>query len=337
VTFNAWQMLAVVMIIAGVGFKIAMVPLHFYAGDVYQGAATPVTAFLAFVPKISGFVAIIKVLFYAGGGSWEVPHEIAMLLWILAVLTMTVGNVLALLQFNIKRVLAYSSVAHSGYMLVGLATLALANGNGPVQTAALRGVLFYLAAYGVMNAAAFGVLMLLPARGAAQRKPATSAETFDDIAGQGRHHVLLGLAMAVGCFSLTGLPFTVGFFGKAYLIVPAWYAKQQVPGIEGLMIWLILIMMVNAAISAGYYLRIVAAMFLRAEPTGHGEAAPPLAAPAMEIPTTLPVALSITLSVVATLGLGIILPATQALSTATQRSAQVDQPMEAKLTMNADR
>src|SRR6185295_4545588 len=104
-------------------FKIAAVPLHVYAGDVYQGAATPVTAFLAFVPKTSGFVALIKILAMVGGPSWAIPHTIGKLLWIMAVLTMFAGNVLGLLQFNVKRVLAYSSVAHTGYMLVGLTTL----------------------------------------------------------------------------------------------------------------------------------------------------------------------------------------------------------------------
>src|SRR5687768_12806143 len=182
-----WALLAVVMLAAGLAFKIAAVPLHFYAGDVYQGAATPVTAFLSFVPKTSGFVALIKLLHVVSGGIvWPTPPFLADLLWIMAVLTMTAGNVLGLLQFNVKRVLAYSSIAHSGYMLVGLAVWAgVASGTDTARRAALEGVLFYLAAYGIMNAAAFGVLMLLPARpapfgGPSARRPlpATSAETF---------------------------------------------------------------------------------------------------------------------------------------------------------------
>src|SRR4051812_28167031 len=172
---SSWQTLAVVMLIAGFAFKIAAVPLHFYAGDVYQGAATPVTAFLSFVPKTSGMVALIKLLFMIGGGSggaWgATPSQIAKLLWVLAGLTMTVGNVLGLLQLNVKRVLAYSSIAHSGYMLVGIATIAWASAQGqmPILDTALQGVLFYLAAYGVMNVAAFGVLMMLPSRDPARR------------------------------------------------------------------------------------------------------------------------------------------------------------------------
>src|SRR6202453_3185824 len=120
---SAWQTLAVVMIVVGLAFKMAVVPMHFYAGDVYQGAATPVTAFLSFVPKISGFVALLKVLFAVTGGTWHIGPEIVKLFWILAFLTMTVGNVLGLVQINVKRVLAYSSVAHSGYMMVGVTAL----------------------------------------------------------------------------------------------------------------------------------------------------------------------------------------------------------------------
>src|SRR5207249_3013876 len=153
----------------------------------YQGAATPVTAFLSFVPKTSGMIALIKILYVAGGNSWATPETITRLLWILAVLTMSVGNTLGLLQFNVKRVLAYSSIAHSGYMLVGVTAL-ISSLNSGAQDAALQGVLFYLAAYGIMNAGAFGVLMLLPARQQrtwsgtpTPRPPATTAEPFEDL------------------------------------------------------------------------------------------------------------------------------------------------------------
>jgi hypothetical protein len=132
-------MLAVLMLLAGFAFKIAAVPLHVYAGDVYQGAATPVTAFLAFVPKTSGIVAIIKLLAAVGGAGWSAPPEVVRLLWVLAALTMTVGNVLGLLQENVKRVLAYSSVAHTGYMLVGLTALVAAGAAGLTMAEADRG------------------------------------------------------------------------------------------------------------------------------------------------------------------------------------------------------
>src|SRR5262245_42463943 len=252
---TTWQLLGVIMLIAGISFKIAAFPLHFYAGDVYEGAATPVTALLSFVPKTSGFVALIKLLYCISGGNWVAPEQLGKLLWFIAVLTMTVGNVVGLMQQNVKRTLAYSSIAHSGYMLVGVTAAVLGQ-----RHEAIQGVLFYLAAYGIMNIGAFGVLMLLPSK---SNKPATSAETFDELAGTGRTHPGLGLAMAVACFSLIGLPLTVGFFGKVYLIKPALQAGNSWT------LWLVIIMLINAAISAGYYLRIVGVMFLRGEMAPH--------------------------------------------------------------------
>jgi NADH-quinone oxidoreductase subunit N len=322
-----WAILAVVMLAAGFAFKIAAVPLHFYAGDVYQGAATPVTAFLSFVPKASGMIALIKLIYAAGGNSWAAPEQLTKLLWIMAALTMTVGNTVALWQVNLKRLFAYSSIAHSGYMLVGLT--ALCAGGIEAREQALRGVLFYLAAYGIMNAGAFGVLMLLPARplrtwsgNFTPTPPATTAETFDDIAGQGRRHPALGLGMAVCCFSLIGLPLTVGFFGKLYLIRPALTANLY---------WLVVITMINAAISAAYYLKIVATMFLRPEPddttavaTTSTTATPvaalrPAAAP-------MPITAAVVLSVFGTLLFGTVIPATQVLVNQVTPAAQLDAP-----------
>ncbi|MGE5608310.1 MAG: NADH-quinone oxidoreductase subunit N, partial [Bacillota bacterium] len=225
------------------------------------------------------------------------------LLWVIAAITMSIGNVLALLQNNIKRVLAYSSVAHSGYMLVGLAAL------HTVPQQGLAGVLFYLAAYGLMNTGAFGVLMLLPPRDGRD----DAAETFEDLAGQGRRHVGLGLAMAVCCFSLIGIPLTVGFLGKLLLIKPA---------LNGSLTWLAIILIVNAAVSAAYYLRIVATMFLRTD-------GPAAEAPVPGIPATQPqlaVRLGVVLSVLLTLLFGAIPPAAQMLTanatTGSQLSAQ---------------
>lgn len=305
-TLTPWQMLAALMLIAGFAFKIAAVPLHFYAGDVYEGAATPVTALLSFVPKTAGFVALIKVLHTLSGGAWGVPDQLVGLLWIMAALTMTVGNVLGLMQQNVKRVLAYSSIAHSGYMLVGL-TVAL----NTRAIEGIQGVLFYLAAYGMMNVAAFGVLLMLPSR---SDRPATSAETFDDLAGTGRRNLGLGLAMAVACFSLIGLPLTVGFFGKIYLIRPA------LIGADPANIWLVVIMMINAAISAAYYLRIVGVMFLRSEPPAveSGES------PAAPQPPAMPILIAICLSTAATLMFGVLLPATEVLHTSVIQASHVD-------------
>jgi NADH-quinone oxidoreductase subunit N len=289
---SSWQLLAVVLLIAGFAFKMATVPLQVYAADVYQGAATPVTAFLSFIPKASGFVALLKVLYAAGGSSWNLPPQIGELIWWLAVLTMTFGNVLGLLQENVKRILAYSSISHSGYMLAGVAALVTAGPDAAeYQSMALRGVLFYLAIYGVTNIAAFGVLSLLPAR---RPEEGSSAETLDEIAGQGRLHVGLGLAMAVACFSLIGIPLTAGFAGKVMLIWPAYKA-----GLSGLVI----ILVVNSAISAVYYLGIVGALFLRplSQTTDRQPAAEPAAWP-------LPVIAAIACSVTAMLLLGAAVP-----------------------------
>jgi NADH-quinone oxidoreductase subunit N len=309
--WHPWQTMAVVVLIAGFAFKMAVVPLHVYAGDVYEGAGTPVTAFLSFVPKISGFVALLKILYATTGGTWVVPPEIFKLLWILAALTMTVGNVLGLVQVqNVKRTLAYSSIAHSGYMLVGVTALVY-SADAAIQASALQGVLFYLAAYGLMNVGAFGVLILLPSR---RQIPATSAETFDDLAGLGHKHLLLGLAMSVSCFSLIGLPLTVGFFGKFYLIAPAFKARLN---------WLVVILVLNAAISAAYYLKIVAALFLRTEPPPTRFGITP-AEPVQPIHHPIPVLVSVGVSMVGVLWLGIVLPATQRLTDRTVLAAQME-------------
>jgi NADH-quinone oxidoreductase subunit N len=322
---NTWQLLALVMLLAGFAFKIAAVPLHAYAGDVYQGAATPVTALLAFVPKTSGFIAIIKILSVIAGSRWIAPDVVIQLLWVIAVLTMTFGNVLGLLQFNVKRVLAYSSVAHSGYMLVGLTALLAAKGlpnSAEIQKTALAGVLFYLAAYGVMNTGAFGVLMLLPGRtdapgrhrpGGQPLSTAESAETFEDLAGQGRNNLVLGLAMAVCCLSLTGLPLTVGFFGKVLLIKPALDVARGNNAFQTRMVWLVVITMVNAAVSAAYYLKIISTMFLRAESTEAAQAAGiiPARRPAFR---SAPVLLAVGLSALGTIFFGVFLPGISALT-----------------------
>lgn len=323
--FSHWQVLAVLMLLGGFAFKIAAVPLHAYAGDVYEGAATPVTAFLAFVPKTSGFVAIIKTLAAVGGADWAVPMPVYKLLWVVAVLTMTFGNVLALVQTgarsNLKRLLAYSSVAHSGYMLVGLTALVAAAGNPEIQRQALGGVLFYLAAYGIMNSGAFGVLMLLPSRQRVYSGPrggndaplTTTAETFDDLAGVGRERLGLGLAMAVCCFSLIGIPLTVGFLGKVFLIGPA--LRLGTSGMN----WLVALTVLNAAISAAYYLRIIAVMFL--------PPATPTSAKSIEAPRvfarSMPVGAAVAISVVGTLLFGFAFPVTNSLTRRVENATQL--------------
>jgi NADH-quinone oxidoreductase subunit N len=331
VVLTPWQSLAVLMLVAGFAFKMAAVPLHFYAGDVYQGAATPVTALLSFVPKTAGFVALIKVMFALGGPNWLLPEPLVrpngtgLLFW-LAILTMTVGNVLGLLQYNVKRVLAYSSVAHTGYMLVALAALGATShvrAAGDVKTTGLQAVLFYLAAYGIMNVGAFGVLQLLPARDGK-----AAAETFEDLAGQGRRHVALGLSMAVCCFSLIGVPLTVGFMGKLMVIKPALAAAAAPipPGaasVRTAMGWLVALTMLNAAVSAAYYLKIVASLFLRSADTAHPPAAHP--APIFARPA-LPILAAVLLSVLGTVMFGSLPAATELLSAGAVKASNVDSP-----------
>jgi NADH-quinone oxidoreductase subunit N len=258
-------LVALVMLLAGLGFRITAFPFHFYAPDVYQGTAPCTASLLAFFPKAAGFAALLRVLGYLppaltlqpGGVSppdavlgIQVPH----LLWILAVVTMSLGNVLALLQDNVKRMLAYSSVAHAGYMLIGLVV-------GRFQSAdryegSVDAVLFYLVAYGAMTVGAFTVLGYLSTR----QRP---VETADDLAGLGGSHPGVALLMTLFLFSLIGIPLTAGFAGKLFLF---WGALQAEP--PGMMsAWLFrvlaLVAAVNAAVGAWYYLRLVAVMWLR--------------------------------------------------------------------------
>jgi len=229
--------------VIGVAFKIAAFPMHFYAADVYQGATTPVTTMLAFVPKTAGIVALMLILGLVG---WPLPSELAALIWVMAVATMTIGNVLGVLQNNVKRALAYSSVAHSGYLLVGLLVgPSVIEGDTGAIGNGLAAVLFYLVAYGVANLGAFAVLGMV-------RRHGEEAETYDDIANLYRHHPTLATIMAVCVFSLMGLPPMVGFIGKVYLFGAA---------IDGGYRLLVVIALLNAAISGGYYLRIIGAVF----------------------------------------------------------------------------
>jgi NADH-quinone oxidoreductase subunit N len=178
-----------------------------------------------------------------------------------------------------------------------------------VQSHAVQGVLFYLAAYGITSVASFGVLQLLPSR---HNRPATSAETFEDIAGQGRKHVALGLAMTVACLSLTGIPLTMGFIGKIYLTLPAGHAN---------LIVLSVILWVNAAISAAYYLRVVVTLFLRSEPT-HALTGPN--AGPLRVPQPASVVFAVMVSVILTLLLGTFFPATDLLSRRVEAAAKLE-------------
>jgi NADH-quinone oxidoreductase subunit N len=266
-------LIALVMVVAGLGFRITAVPFHFYAPDVYQGTPAPAAALLAFVPKVAGFVALVRVLGFAPPEAvladlrlspvtpgLVLGPQVPILLWILAAATMTLGNILALLQDNLKRILAYSSVAHAGYMLIGLA-VAPALTDAGVVPGGVDAVLFYLIAYGAMTLGVFGVLTAL-------HHPRRSVETVDDLAGLSRTHPGTALLMALFLFSLIGIPLTAGFAGKLLLFLGAMGVKftpgdPQMLQQARLFRILALIGALNAAVGAWYYLRICAAMYLR--------------------------------------------------------------------------
>lgn len=243
-------MISAAAVIAGLGFRITAVPFHFYAPDVFQGTSTGGAAMLSFVPKIAGFVALLRVLVVptADAAFWSFDERIEPVLWGLAVLSMTVGNVLAFLQTDVRRMMAYSSIAHAGYMLVGLAVASHAD----ARVAGVPALLFYLAAYGAMTVGVFAVL-------AAIRSDATDspADTTDGLAGLNVTHPFAALLMTVFLFSLTGLPPTAGFLGKLNLFLAAWSADTASAR------WLAIAMAVNAAISAWYYLRLIGVMYLQ--------------------------------------------------------------------------
>jgi NADH-quinone oxidoreductase subunit N len=248
----------ILLAVIGLAFKIAAAPMHFYAADVYQGAAAPVAAFLAFVPKTAGFLALVNLTALAGPLDSR-PASLTWVLWTMAALTMTVGNVLGLLQDNVKRVLAYSSIAHSGYMLLGL--ISPPTGTPPLTNQPLGNgigaLMFYLPAYGLATLGAFATLACVETRG-------QEAQTYDDIAGLGRRYPLLGATLTVCVLSLIGLPPLVGFLGKLYLFGSA---------IQHGYLWLVVIAVINSAVSAVYYLYIVGACYF-AEPNEYLQPAP---------------------------------------------------------------
>lgn len=252
IPLGALTTIGLMLVFAGLAFKIAAVPFHVYAADVYEGAASPVTGLLGFVPKFAGFIALIKVLTAIG---WSLPTEISWLIWIVAAATMTIGNTLALLQKNVKRMLAYSSVAHTGYMLVALLVGPVA-GQGPMRDG-VAALLFYITVYGVMNLGAFALL-------GAFRIGQRDAETLDDIAGIARRAPAATLALAICVFSLMGFPPTAGFLAKVYIFSSAFSLPGSHP-MQHALIVLAVIGVLNSAIAAAYYLRIVATAYTSAE------------------------------------------------------------------------
>ena len=242
---------AVALIVAGLSFRITAVPFHFYAPDVFQGSPAFAAGLLSSLPKVVGFAALIRVLSLSVsdvnfvGHLDLLGHLVKPLLSMLAVMTMLVGNLMALRQTNIHRLMAYSSVAHAGYMLVGLTI-----GDRGTMATGIAALLFYLVSYGIMT---LGVFAVLCAVSSADRP----VRTLNDLGGMSRHHPAAALMLAVMLFSLAGLPPSGGFLGKLNLFLAAWS--------EGTMLgrYLAYIMVFNAAVSAYYYLRMVAAVYLK--------------------------------------------------------------------------
>ncbi len=253
--FAVLSKLAMALIFAGLCFKIAAVPFHFYAPDVYQGTTYSNAALLSVVPKAAGLAAMVRILVAAMPGmepySWRVVLAVA-------ALTMTLGNVLALWQDDLRRLLAYSSIAQVGYMLMGLA-VSLATGNAPGPWNGVGALGFYLVAYAAATIGAFAVLEHLG-------RPERRIDGVEELAGLGRTRPLAAAVLAVCMFSLAGVPPLAGFWGK-FLVFGSALNVDGAAGAEGdLRLWftgLAIVGVLNAAVAAAYYLRIVAVMYFR--------------------------------------------------------------------------
>jgi NADH-quinone oxidoreductase subunit N len=264
---NILLVAGMLLMMTGFAFKIAAAPFHMWTPDVYEGAPTPMTAFMSAGPKAAGFAALLRIFLVALP---TLQVEWSQVLWVLAVLTMTVGNITALRQDNIKRVLAYSSIAHAGYALVGFAA---GNGTGTA------GILFYMLSYAFMNIGAFAVVILVSKKGDANGN-------VSDFAGLGFKKPILALAMTLFLFSLAGVPPAAGFIGKFYLFSGA---------IQKGYIWLAVIGVLNSAASVYYYLRIMVYMYFK-ESTEEFE----------WVKITAPVALALIIAAAGTLIPGIV-------------------------------
>ena len=225
----------IALLTIGFGFKVATVPFHMWTPDVYEGAPTSVTAFMATGIKAAAFAGLVRV-FYSALGAFQPDWTVIM--WVLSVATMTVGNIVAISQSNIKRMLAYSSIAHAGYVLV-----AFTAGNDLGTSS----ILFYLLAYAFMNIGAFSIVILLGKRGEENTQ-------ITDYAGIGFKYPLLAAAMTIFLLSMAGIPPLAGFMGKLYIFSAAVKAKLY---------WLAVIGVLNSAISVYYYLRVTVLMYFR--------------------------------------------------------------------------
>ncbi|HWK30917.1 MAG TPA: NADH-quinone oxidoreductase subunit N [Terriglobales bacterium] len=227
--------LALALMFIGMGFKVASAPFHVWTPDVYEGAPSPVVALMSTGPKAAAFALMLRVLFgsFDAMGSWWLP-----LIWMSAALSMTIGNIGALMQNNVKRMLAYSSIAHAGYVLVAFASR---------DQIGIAAAIFYAASYAAMNVGAFAVVTHFGAAG-------ERFNSIDDYAGLGRRSPVLAFTLTIFLLSLIGIPATGGFFAKFYVFSAA---------LKSNLVWLTIIGVVNSAIAAYYYLRLIVVMYMR--------------------------------------------------------------------------
>ncbi|MDX1764202.1 MAG: NADH-quinone oxidoreductase subunit N [bacterium] len=227
-------LLAVIMMAVGFAFKVSAAPFHFWSPDVYEGSPTSVTAFMSVGPKAAAFAALLRVFTMAFG---PIRMEWEILFIVLAIVTMVTGNFIALRQTSVKRMLAYSSIAHAGYLLIGV----VVGGETGISS-----VLLYLLVYTFMNVGAFGVLILL-------NKVGMAGDRYDDFSGLAKVSPASAFVMMVFMFSLAGIPPTAGFAGKFYIFMGA---------VQGGYTWLAIIGVLNSAVSAYYYLRVIVRMYM---------------------------------------------------------------------------
>ncbi len=248
-TSNLLLTIGAALLLIGFGFKVAAVPFHMWTPDVYQGAPTAVTAFMSSGAKIAGFAALLRVFATAFP---SIAADMTDVLWVLSVATMIVGNVVAIAQTDIKRLLAYSSIAHAGYILMAFVPY----GNENVVATSVAAGLFYLVSYAFTNFGAWGVVIAL-------EKKEGKGLAIADYAGLSKRHPALAAAMAVFMLSLIGLPPTIGLIGKVYLFRAV---------IDAGFVWLAIIGVLTSLVSAFYYLRVIVVMYMKdGEPTAERE------------------------------------------------------------------
>jgi len=249
---NPALLLGIIMLISGFGFKIAAVPFQMWVPDVYEGAPTPVTAYLSVASKAAGFAIILRIFFSAFGMPPWLSFNWGLIFAMLAVISMTIGNVAAIPQTNIKRMLGYSSIAQAGYLMVGLAAVGISPAR---DTLGQSGIIFFLASYALTNLGAFFAIIAI--------SNGLNSDLIADYSGMGKRSPVIALALTLCLISLIGMPPAAGFMAKFYLFNAA---------VQNGLLWLVVIAVINSVISAYYYLRVVKVMWFGEPVTAGGVA-----------------------------------------------------------------